>query len=116
MGAPKRPVLGRVPWVSLKGLVVKVGHMEFMLELGLPLALDIWQGWPSYDNDDFEAGLAVIARVCHVCWMFCLCHLTWVIQHRSRCSLSACLILVSVSGACIQGMSNSTRMIYVRYI
>ena len=54
-------------WLG-KGLVsrldiAKVGHMEFMLELGLPLALDIWQGWPSYDNDDFEAGLAVIARV-----------------------------------------------------
>ena len=96
--------------------IAKVGHMEFMLELGLPLALDIWQGWPSYDNDGFEAGLAVIARVCHACWMFCLCHLTWVIQHRSRCSLSACLILVSASGACIRGMLNSTRMIYMRYI
>ena len=45
--------------------IAKVGHMEFMLELGLSLALDIWQGWPSYDNDGFEAGLAVIARVSH---------------------------------------------------
>ena len=68
---PKRPVIGRVPWVSGRGLVsrldiAKVGHMEFMLELGLSLALDIWQGWPSYDNDGFEAGLAVIARVCPV--------------------------------------------------
>ena len=62
---PKRPVVGRVPWVFLVGErpSVKVGHMEFMLELGLSLALDIWQGWPSYDNDGFEAGLAVIARV-----------------------------------------------------
>ena len=53
-----------------KGLVsrldiAKFGHKEFMLGLGLPLALDIWQVWLSYDNDGFEAGLAVIARVCH---------------------------------------------------
>ena len=66
MGAPKDwKVVGRVPWVSLKGLVVKVGHMEFMLELGLPLALDIWQGGHHTINDGFKAGLAVIARVSH---------------------------------------------------
>ena len=69
----KRPVAGRVPWVLGKGLVVKVGHMEFMLELGLPLALDIREGWSYMINGGFKAGLPVIARVCHGClnvWMF----------------------------------------------